>query len=134
MNSTTTNMTCAWTRIVMEVNNSLTESGINSDDQPVMKSTDNVTHAVMMVNSSFTDTSPWLIGIYIGTIAIIETFGNAMLLGIMHYEKFGEDSMKRTVANQLWYFLIMYLIICNVLGCPFLIYRVTIGPLGKCMK
>ena len=83
----------------------------------IMKFTDNMTHAVMMVNSSFTDTNPWLIGIYIGTIAIIKTFGNTMLLGIMYYEKFGEDSMKQTVTNQLWYFLIMYNVHDN-LQCP----------------
>ena len=85
---------------------------------------------VMVVDNSLTEANPWQTGIALTTIGIVETIGNSLLSAIMYYEKYGMDSMKRTVANQLWYFLILSLILNNVFGLPFLAYRVVSGPIG----
>ena len=89
-----------------------------------------MTHLVLVIDNPYSQSNPWISGLYVGIIGIVETVGNWMLMGIMNYEKYGMDSMKRTVSNQLWYFLIMTLIIYNLLGLPILLWRVVIGPIG----
>ena len=50
------------------------------------------------------------------------TVGNGLLYGIVLYEKFGVDSMRRTIVNMLWSQLCLTYILSNTLGLPFAIY------------
>ena len=51
-------------------------------------------------------------------LLILETLGNYLLFCIVWYEKFGMDSKKRTVTNQLLSVMILTLIIFNVFIMP----------------
>ena len=51
-------------------------------------------------------------------LLILETLGNYLLFCIVWYEKFGMDSKKRTVTNQLLSMMILTLIIFNIFIMP----------------
>ena len=51
-------------------------------------------------------------------LLIMETFGNYLLLCMVWYEKFGMDSKKRTVTNQLLSRMIFALIAFNMFFMP----------------
>ncbi len=67
------------------------------------------------------------IGIYI----VIETFGNALLASIILIEKYGGDSKKRTLINQLTSQILIMVIVFNVTSFHFVTYRLTFGSPGK---
>ena len=46
-------------------------------------------------------TSTWDLAISSLAFVISGTFGNALLIGIIHYEKFGGDPQKRSVRNRM---------------------------------
>ena len=48
-------------------------------------------------------------------LLIMETLGNYLLFCMVWYEKFGMDSKKRTITNQLLSRMILALIIFNIL-------------------
>ena len=51
-------------------------------------------------------------------LLILETLGNFLLFCMVWYEKFGMDSKKRTVTNQLLSVMILTLIIFNIFIMP----------------
>ena len=51
-------------------------------------------------------------------LLILETLGNYLLLCMVWYEKFGMDSKKRTVTNQLLSIMILTLIFFNIFFMP----------------
>jgi hypothetical protein len=51
-------------------------------------------------------------------LSIMETLGNYLLFCMLWYEKFGMDSKKRTVTNQLLSRLILALILFNIIFMP----------------
>ena len=86
------------------------------------------------------------IKLFLGILLVImETFGNYLLLCMVWYEKFGMDSKKRTVTNQLLSRLIFALIFFNIFFMPlffgallipyseyFQEFYVTIGKTTSC--
>ena len=52
-------------------------------------------------------------------LIIMETLGNYLLFCMLWYEKFGMDSKKRTVTNQLLSRMIFALIFFNIIFMPF---------------
>ena len=50
------------------------------------------------------------------------TIGNGLLYGIVMYERFGVDSMRRTIVNMLWSQLCLTYIFSNTFALPFAIY------------
>ena len=51
-------------------------------------------------------------------LLILETLGNYLLFCMVWYEKFGMDSKKRTVTNQLLSIMILTLIFFNIFFMP----------------
>ena len=51
-------------------------------------------------------------------LLILETLGNFLLFCMVWYEKFGMDSKKRTVTNQLLSIMILTLIFFNIFFMP----------------
>ena len=51
-------------------------------------------------------------------LLIVETFGNYLFFCMVWYEKFGMDSKKRTITNQLFSRMILALIFFNIFFLP----------------
>ena len=68
----------------------------------------------------FEQTGPGL-KVFVGiSLLIMETFGNYLLFCMIWYEKFGMDSKKRTITNQLLSRMILALIFFNIFFMPLL--------------
>ena len=52
------------------------------------------------------------------SLLILETLGNCLSFCIVWYEKFGMDSKKRTITNQLLSMMIMVVIFFNIFFMP----------------
>ena len=66
----------------------------------------------------FEQTGPAL-KVFVGvSLFIMETLGNYLLFCMVWYEKFGMDSKKRTITNQLFSRMILALIIFNLFVMP----------------
>ena len=66
----------------------------------------------------FEQTGPGL-KVFVGiSLLIMETLGNYLLFCMVWYEKFGMDSKKRTITNQLLSRMILALIFFNVFFMP----------------
>ena len=63
--------------------------------------------------------SPGVIVVYVFLLILVESLGNFLLFCMIFYEKFGMDSKKRTVTNQLFSRMIAALILFNILILPF---------------
>ena len=63
-------------------------------------------------------------------LLIMETLGNYLLFCMLWYEKFGMDSKKRTVTNQLLSRLIFALIFFNIIFMP-LFFGCLLTPYSK---
>ena len=51
----------------------------------------------------------------------METLGNGLLYGIFLYEKYGVDSMRRTIVNMLYSQICLIYIFSNIFAFPFVI-------------
>ena len=70
------------------------------------------------IETKVLSTSPG-ITIFFGVLLLImETFGNFLLFCMVWYEKFGMDSKKRTITNQLLSRMIVPLILFNIFFMP----------------
>ena len=56
--------------------------------------------------------------LYVFLLIILEILGNFLLYCIIYYEKFGMDSQKRTVTNQLFSKMTGVQILCNLFIIP----------------
>ena len=63
-------------------------------------------------------------------LLILETLGNFLLFCMVWYEKFGMDSKKRTITNQLLSVMILTLIFFNIFFMP-LIYGAFLIPYSE---
>ncbi len=63
-------------------------------------------------------------------LVILETLGNFLLFCMVWYEKFGMDSKKRTITNQLLSRMILTLIFFNIFFMP-LYYGAFLIPYSK---
>ena len=68
---------------------------------------------------------PGLIILFIVSLIMMETLGNFLLLCIVWYEKYGMDSKKRTISNQLLSRMIIVQILFNIIMMPL----VTLGQI-----
>ena len=82
------------------------------------------------IETKVLSTSPG-ITIFFGVLLLImETFGNFLLFCMVWYEKFGMDSKKRTITNQLLSRWILALIFFNILFMP-LFFGAFLTPYGE---
>ena len=63
-------------------------------------------------------------------LLILETLGNYLLFCMLWYEKFGMDSKKRTVTNQLLSRMISTLILFNIIFMP-LFFGLLLAPYSE---
>ena len=73
---------------------------------------------------------------YIFLFLIVEILGNFLLLSIITYEKYGMDSKKRTVTNQLLSSICISLIMHNLIAMPILMLHRIYHPflITQCKK
>ena len=89
----------------------------------------------MLDQDEFVQDRPIFIGLGITFFILIEVIGNGSLLTMIVYEKYGMDSKKRTVNNQLLSSLCKGSVFCNVSIYPFLWVRVSFSvSLGMYQK
>ena len=63
--------------------------------------------------------------LYVFLFLIVEILGNFLLLSMITYEKYGMDSQKRTVTNQLLSSICISFLIHNVIAMPiFMLHRI----------
>ena len=63
---------------------------------------------------------------------ILETLGNYLLFCIVWYEKYGMDSKKRTISNQLLSRMIIVSILFNIFMMPLITLGQIFGAFSKC--
>ena len=72
---------------------------------------------------------------YIFLFLIVEILGNFLLLSMITYEKYGMDSQKRTVTNQLLSSICVSFIIHNVIAMPiFMLHHYHMFLITLCKK
>ena len=71
----------------------------------------------------------WIWGIF--WLVCIEIIGNGCLFTTFAYERFGMDSQKRTVINQLLSQCCWTIMIFNITSFPIIIFRRLLGPLNS---
>ena len=68
---------------------------------------------------------PETIVFYVVFLVLLETVGNFLLYCMIVYEKYGMDTQKRTLTNQLLSMMILVQIFCNVFIMPiYVIYHI----------
>ena len=68
---------------------------------------------------------------YASLFLILETLGNFLLFCMIIYEKYGMDSQKRTITNQLLSSICWSAIVFNLLFMPIIMSARIFGPPGK---
>ena len=68
---------------------------------------------------------PGLIILFIVSLIMMETLGNFLYFCIVWYEKYGMDSKKRTISNQLLSRMIIVSILFNI----FIMPLITLGQI-----
>ena len=68
--------------------------------------------------------------VYISFWMIYATLSNAFFAGLILYEKYGEDIMKRSINNQLWSQVAMAMILYNCVCGAIFSLRFIFGPLN----
>ena len=68
---------------------------------------------------------------YIVSLIMLETLGNFLLFCMIWYEKYGMDSKKRTISNQLMSRMLMVVILFNIIMMPMILLGLIFGPLSK---
>ena len=85
------------------------------------------------IETKVLSTSPG-ITIFFGVLLLImETFGNFLLFCMVWYEKFGMDSKKRTITNQLLTRMLLAHILFNIFFMPLYFVGILI-PLSEYLK
>ena len=74
------------------------------------------------------------LGIFVKVASVIYYFlgrlGNFLLLGIVHYEKFGQDPQKRSLQDRLLTFNALLFLFCSLIGDTIVMIRSFVGPMG----
>ena len=98
---------------------------------------ENVSLEEHSMNVSSSEPSAAMMTFYIFLFLIVEIPGNFLLLSMITYEKYGMDSQKRTVTNQLLSSICISFIVHNVIAMPILmlhrIYHMFLITLCKKM-
>ena len=74
---------------------------------------------------------PGLIISYIVSLIMLETLGNFLLFCMIWFEKYGMDSKKRTISNQLMSRMIIVLILFNTIMMPIIMLSEIFGALSE---
>ena len=80
------------------------------------------------INMSIPAPSAEIMMFYVFLFLIVEILGNFLLLSMIVYEKYGMDSQKRTVTNQLLSSICVSLIIQNVIAMPIIMLHRIYHP------
>ena len=56
--------------------------------------------------------------------------GNFLLLGIVDYEKYGQDPKKRSLQDRILTFNVLLFLFCSLIGDTIIMMRSFFGPLG----
>ena len=75
---------------------------------------------------------PGLIILFIVSLTMMETLGNFLLFCIVWYEKYGMDSKKRTISNQLLSRMIIVVILFNIFMVPLITLGQIFGAFSEC--
>ena len=75
---------------------------------------------------------PGLIILFIVSLTMMETLGNFLYFCIVWYEKYGMDSKKRTISNQLLSRMIIVSILFNIFIMPLITLGQIFGAFSKC--
>jgi hypothetical protein len=75
--------------------------------------------------------NPFLVTVLVSTYLVLQLGGNGLLVGIMSYEKWGQDNHKRNLINRLVYQASGFAILSNMTTLHFFIGRLLFGPLSK---
>jgi hypothetical protein len=88
----------------------------------------------MVVNNP--TTTAYMMALYVFLFLIVEIPGNLLLFAIISYEKYGMDSQKRTVINQLLSSVCISFIIQNVIVVPITMFHRIYHPflITQCKK
>ena len=89
---------------------------------------ENVSLEEHSMNVSSSEPSAAMMTFYIFLFLIVEIPGNFLLLSMIIYEKYGMDSQKRTVTNQLLSSICVSLIIQNVIAMPIIMLHRIYHP------
>ena len=87
-----------------------------------------VTNFTPLDDISFPTPTAGLTAFYFVLLVILETFANFLLFCLIWYEKYGMDSQKRTVTNQLLSSMCMAAIFHNTFITPISTINMIIGP------
>ena len=74
---------------------------------------------------------PGLVILYIVSLIMLETLGNFLLFCMIWFEKYGMDSKKRTISNQLMSRMIIVLILFNTIMMPIIMLSEIFGALSE---
>ena len=86
---------------------------------------ENVSFDEHSINVSIPAPSAEIMMFYVFLFLIVEILGNFLLLSMIFYEKYGMDSQKRTVTNQLLSSICVSFIVHNVIAMPiFMLHRI----------
>ena len=69
-----------------------------------------------------------MMALYVLLFLIVEILGNFLLLSMITYEKYGMDSQKRTVTNQLLSSVCVSFLIQNIIAVPILMFERIYPP------
>ena len=75
--------------------------------------------------------SPDVITLYAFLLLLVESLGNFLLFCMVFYEKYGMDSQKRTVTNQLLSRMIFVQILYNIFILPIFTIGEIFGLISK---
>ena len=80
------------------------------------------------INVSSPAPSAEMMTFYVFLFLIVEILGNFLLLSIITYEKYGMDSQKRTVTNQLLSSICVSFMMQNVIAMPIAMFHRIYHP------
>ena len=72
-----------------------------------------------------------LIILFIVSLIMLETLGNFLLFCMVWYEKYGMDSKKRTISNQLLSRMIIVMILFNIIMMPLITLGQILGAFSE---
>ena len=118
----------------MDFNNTSNESNIvNYHTFHIMENVSFDEHSTFVNNRT---TRPQMMALYVFLFLIVEIPGNFLLLSMITYEKYGMDSQKRTVTNQLLSSICVSFMIQNIIVVPILMLHRIHHPflITECKK
>ncbi len=93
--------------------------------------TNNQSYAFSIQQDQFESTRSLPIKICVTMAFIVRaTLGNIYYLGLIHFEKFGEDPMKRSTMNRICSSICFFLVLSSCISQPLYLFRILQGPVS----